>query len=228
MLGNLSLRVGLLLHIWRRVVTGHLHVRAGGARSIFVVGTSANIRIFERYRLDQLEEDCLDAREPPTRPACRSYLHPSLSCAPKSVLQSAQRLRRRVQTRPAPSPTTTYFGLSNGAKHANHATFSSCPCSVACAVPVLPATCTFFSRRASAGAAFFVDDFPETFPDEVDLVGRDFTPQIRADTRRETYRLPLFIKRSVWPMEERVITHALSTRSLIRTAHRSLMNKGSR
>src|ERR1700724_3812840 len=54
-LGNLSLCVGLLLHIGRCVVTGHLHVRArSGSRGFFIVAAT-NIRIFERYRLDQLE-----------------------------------------------------------------------------------------------------------------------------------------------------------------------------
>src|ERR1700724_3062909 len=42
-LGNLSLRIGFLLHIGRRVVTGHLHICAGGARSVFIVGTTTDI-----------------------------------------------------------------------------------------------------------------------------------------------------------------------------------------
>src|SRR5207248_1496156 len=47
---------------------------------------------------------------------------------------------------PCTITTTTYFGWSNGAKQANHATFSSCPRSVACAVPVFPATTQSFKR----------------------------------------------------------------------------------
>src|SRR5213592_4411756 len=62
----------------------------------------------------------------------------------------------RVAIGPATSPpcpeapctitTTTYFGWSNGAKHVTHAPFSSWPRSVACAVPVFPATTTSFKR----------------------------------------------------------------------------------
>ena len=67
-----------------------------------------------------------------------------------AFIQRERALQDSVAIGPATSPpcpeapctitATTYFGWSNGAKHANHATFSSCPRSVACAVPVFPAT----------------------------------------------------------------------------------------
>src|SRR5206468_12972804 len=44
------------------------------------------------------------------------------------------------------SDLTTYFGFSKGAKQANHAVVSLCPRTVACAVPVFPATTQSFKR----------------------------------------------------------------------------------
>src|SRR6266545_2071802 len=79
----------------------------------------------------------------------------------------------RVAIGPATSPpcpeapctitATTYFGWSNGAKHVNHATFSSWPRSVACAVPVFPAT-TQSSKGLCEPSRFCPERFPAVNP----------------------------------------------------------------
>ena len=82
--------------------------------------------------------------------------------------------------------------------------------------------------RASTGAAFFIHDFPQTLPDDVDLLRGDFTPKIRPHSRRETYRLPLFIKDRCAVLIKDLVDKAwVITRSSIGHTER-LMNKGSR
>ena len=70
---------------------------------------------------------------------------------------------------PCTATTTTYFGLSYGAKQANHAMLSFLPRSVACAVPVFPAT-VIGDLRLPAGAAGVVDDFPQAVAHDLDLL----------------------------------------------------------
>src|SRR5437016_4268692 len=78
-----------------------------------------------------------------------------ISNSPLSIASVRSKIRVAIgpATLPPCSPpctitATTYLGLSNGAKQANHATVSLWPRSVAWAVPVFPATCTFFRRPA--------------------------------------------------------------------------------
>ena len=61
---------------------------------------------------------------------------------------------------------------------ANQAMVSFFPFSIACAVPVLPATCTSSHTRDAARAAVFVHHFPKPRLTSLDLLRSEIVPEI--------------------------------------------------
>ena len=78
---------------------------------------------------------------------------------------------------PCTITATTYFGWSYGAKHANHATFSSCPRSVACSCTCLPRYHPIFQTCSAACAAIFINDLPKALANQFDVLRGDFLAQ---------------------------------------------------
>ena len=117
----------------------------------------------------------------------------------EDAFQNACRDRPRdfatVPEAPCTITATTYFGWSYGAKQANQATFSSWPRSVACAVPVFPATTTSFKRARPPVPPSSLTTFQKPLRTSSISSGETSLPQIGPDARRWRHcRLALFVE----------------------------------